>query len=59
VSRKITYPVTVDYKKLWALILTGDAIIRNPKPDRIEMWKELRRVIAEQCNQKQPTSPHE
>ncbi len=53
----ITYPVTVDYKKLWALIHTGDAIIRNPKMDRIAKWAGLRAVLAKQCNQPQPATP--
>lgn len=45
----INYPVTVDCKTLWALILTGDAIMRNPKPERIEHWNKLRAILAEQC----------
>lgn len=50
----IHYPVTVDAKKLWALIGTGDAIIHNPKPDRIAHWEKLRAIIAAQCKKQNP-----
>lgn len=57
-SEPINYPVTVDYKKLWALIHCADAIIRNPDPQRVEHYERLRKVIADQCNQpQQPPTP--
>jgi len=45
----IHYPVTVDAKKLTALILTGDAIIRAPNQGRIDAWNQIKSIIWHQC----------
>jgi hypothetical protein len=41
----------VDAKKLLALIMTGDAIIRKPTPDRIAHWNEVKAIIQRQAVQ--------
>jgi hypothetical protein len=49
----INYPVTVDAKKLRALIWTGDAIIRATDAERVARWKEIREIICAQMQMPQ------
>lgn len=46
---EINYPCVVDAKTLSALTMTGDAIIRDPRPDRIKQWARLRARIHKQA----------
>ena len=45
------YPVTVDAKELSALMMCGDAIIRNPKKNRIELWNKIKKTIQLQVEE--------
>lgn len=46
---EIHYPCVVDAKLLSALTMCGDAIIRDPRPDRIKHWARLRAIIHKQA----------
>jgi hypothetical protein len=51
---EVNYPVVVDAKILSALTMTGDSIIRDPRPDRIKHWARLRAIILKQAKPLKP-----
>lgn len=46
---EINYPCVVDAKILSALTMCGDAIIRDPRTDRVKHWARLRDIIHKQA----------
>ena len=45
------YPVTVDFKKLSALIITGFAVSRRATPDRMDLWNRLQTILYAQAEE--------
>lgn len=51
ISEDIAYPTIVDGKKLSALVMCMDAILRHTTVDRLDAYEKLKHLVLQQSNE--------